>query len=129
MNPPSEAKLAEVERKLRALPRGAQRKVTEGIYMRLERGGGRRRFTYRGLGGLPGGTCDTWAEACEWASRPDGRCRTGVGSSSPASRRASSRGNRSSKKRHDATSSRTSGNRRPREVGRDGRACSTLGCR
>ena len=62
MKPPSETKLREVERKLRQLPAGAQRKVGGGVYLRLD-GDGRRRFTYRSLEGRRGGTADTWQEA------------------------------------------------------------------
>jgi hypothetical protein len=58
--------LAELERALRRQPPGAQRAVSGGVYLRLDGQDPRqRRFTYRGFGGRPGGTCDTWREAYE----------------------------------------------------------------
>lgn len=61
---PSEATLKRVERELRKLPRGAQRAVGGGIYLRLD-GDGRRRFQFRTrVGkGQPGGTYDSWEDA------------------------------------------------------------------
>jgi hypothetical protein len=61
---PSERFLANLERALRKEPPGAQRAVSGGVYLWLDRSEPRqRRFTYRGVGGRPGGTCDTWQEA------------------------------------------------------------------
>jgi hypothetical protein len=64
VKPPSQKFLADLERALRKAPAGALRAVSGGVYMRLDRSEDRRRrFTYRGLGGRPGGTCDTWKDA------------------------------------------------------------------
>lgn len=62
--PPSERLLASVERDLRRLPRGAQRAVGDGVYMRLD-SAGRRRFQFRGrtAAGQRGGTYDSWEDA------------------------------------------------------------------
>ncbi len=64
---PSEAQLAKVERELRKAPRGTQRAVGGGIYMRLD-GEGRRRFQFRlrqthGKASQPARTFDTWESA------------------------------------------------------------------
>ena len=61
---PTEEELAEVEAKLRRRPPGTQLKVGGEVYMRLD-GEGRRRFDYRGLNGIAGGTRDSWQEAYE----------------------------------------------------------------
>lgn len=62
MRPPSDKRLNDVERQLKRLPKGTQRKLGGWVYMRID-GEGRRRFTYRGTNGLAGGTCDSWPEA------------------------------------------------------------------
>jgi hypothetical protein len=63
VNAPSENRLKKVERELRRQPRGAQRAVGEGIYMRLDQAG-RRRFQFRRArnGGAPGGTYHSWLQ-------------------------------------------------------------------
>jgi hypothetical protein len=64
MKHPSEKLLAQAERELRRLGPGAERAVGGGVYMRLDRSDERkRRFTYRGVAGRPGGTADSWREA------------------------------------------------------------------
>lgn len=67
MKAPSEAKLKQVARDLKKLPRGAQRAVGGGIYMRLT-STGERRFQFRtraenGISGQPAGTYATWEDA------------------------------------------------------------------
>lgn len=66
MNPPSERQLHQTERALSKLPRGAQRAVGGGAYMRLDSSGGRR-FQYRRRSsthsGQPGGTYSSWQAA------------------------------------------------------------------
>lgn len=64
---PSEAQLAKVERELRKAPRGTQRAVGGGIYMRLD-SEGRRRFQFRlrqahGKASQPARTFDGWEAA------------------------------------------------------------------
>lgn len=70
MKPPSERKLAEAERTLRRLPRGSQRAVGGGVYMRLD-SDGRRRFQVRvRTNGQQGGsTFDSWREAYDEQQR------------------------------------------------------------
>lgn len=64
MSAPAERKLAQVERELRKKPRGTQRAVGGGIYMRLGSDGRRRfQFRLRDRAGQPGSTCDSWEEA------------------------------------------------------------------
>jgi hypothetical protein len=69
---PSERFLAQVERELKKLPRGAQKAVGGGVYMRLDRSG-RRRFQYRTRagGGQSGGTFDGWQEAHDTKNEAD----------------------------------------------------------
>jgi hypothetical protein len=65
MKAPSERELQRIERELKRSPRGAQKAVGGGIYMRLDRSG-RRRFQFlrsRTSDGQPGGTHDSWQEA------------------------------------------------------------------
>ena len=67
MKAPSKTKLKEVERELKKLPRGAQRAVGGGIYMRLT-SNNERRFQFRtraenGVAGQPAGTFATWKDA------------------------------------------------------------------
>jgi hypothetical protein len=64
VSPPTEEELAKVEAKLRRRPPGTQLKVGGEVYLRLD-GEGRRRFHYRGLNGIQGGTRDSWQEAHE----------------------------------------------------------------
>jgi hypothetical protein len=64
VNPPTETELAAMEAKVRRRPPGTQLKVGGEVYLRLD-GEGRRRFHYRGLNGIPGGTRDSWQEAYE----------------------------------------------------------------
>lgn len=64
VNAPSEEELANVVAKLRRRPPGTQLKVGGEVYMRLD-SEGRRRFHYRGLNGIAGGTRDSWQEAYE----------------------------------------------------------------
>jgi integrase len=66
---PSERKLKDVERELKKLPRGTQRKVGGGIYMRLDKSG-RRRFQFRTRAEVksasqPAGTFDSWESAAK----------------------------------------------------------------
>jgi hypothetical protein len=68
--PPSERELASIERELTKLPRGAQRAVGGGIYMRLD-AAGRRRYQYRACtgSGRPAGTHESWELAAQALGR------------------------------------------------------------
>ena len=74
MKPPSERKLAEVERALRKLSPGSQRAVGGGVYLRLDRDG-RRRFQIRvrTADGQTGCTFDSWQEAYDALQAPGGQ--------------------------------------------------------
>lgn len=72
LNAPDEQTLAQAEQELRALPAGSQRKLGGGVYMRLD-AGGRRRFTYSGVAGIPGGTADSWQAALDAGARVESR--------------------------------------------------------
>jgi len=78
MKAPSEAQLRRAEKELRKLGKGAQRAIGGEVYLRLD-GEGRRRFHYRGAGGLPGGTVDSWQEAAERRAEAKEQARIGGG--------------------------------------------------
>jgi hypothetical protein len=70
MKPPSETQLKRVERELRRQPPGAQRALGEGVYMRIDKAGGRRFLTLRDRKtGAPGGTYDSWQQAVDGRAR------------------------------------------------------------
>jgi len=77
MKPPSERKLAAIERELRRLPAGSQRAVGGGVYMRLDKDR-RRRFQIRTRmsDGQPAATFDSWQEARDHYELLQGRGRT-----------------------------------------------------
>jgi hypothetical protein len=85
MKPPSERKLAAIERELRRLPAGSQRAVGGGVYMRLDKDR-RRRFQIRTRmsDGQPAATFDSWQEARDHYELLQGRGTNGSAAHSRA---------------------------------------------